>query len=318
MNQPKRLSILIVTYNSENEIENCLRALQGFDESNIEIIIVDNASQDGTVNFLKEKYLNNPQYRTFFNVKNTGFAGGMNQCVELAHGDIVLSINPDTTVTVESVMEMLEYFEKTPGIGILGPKIMNKNGVFQETYGKDLTLWNEVVGKIFESQYLDIIPYIKKVKQNRLKIDKITEVGWIGGACFMMRKDVYLKSGGINQKFFLSHADLIDLSRKVKNLGLKNILYTPVSVTHVGGRSSVGDTDLALRNSYIGSLYYFEIYNGKVTVFFAKILYIIISSIKAVIAFCISLFKNNPYRTIAKTHSKNVIRIIFGRLGKIQ
>lgn len=314
----KRLSIVIVTYNSAKEIGDCLKALEGFDSETVEIIVVDNASQDTTVEFLRQHYAHNPQYRLVFNDINSGFSGGANQCVALANSEVILSINPDTTVSVSSVMSMLDYFEHHPEIGIIGPKITDEYGVPQESYGKDLTPWNELMGKIFQSKYMEIIPWVKKWKREKLDTEKITEVGWIGGACFMMRKEVYQKTGGINQQFFLSHADLIDLSKKVKNLGLKNVLYAPVSVIHTGGKSSVGDKEGALRTSYIGTLFYFETYYGPWTIFFAKGVYVTTSLIKSIIAFPISLFQKNPYRDIANAHFKNAIRILTGTLGRIQ
>ena len=314
----KILSIVIVTYNSSKELDGCLDVLEGFNKDTVEILIIDNASLDNTVELLKKKQLQFPHFKMVFNTKNSGFSGGANQAFGLAESDVVLSINPDTTVTVDAVLKMLEYFNANPDIGILGPKITDEYGIFQETFGRDLTPLNELTGKIFQSKYMEKIPALKKWKTNKLNSPKTIEVGWIGGACFMMKKEVYLKTGGINQQFFLSHADLIDLSKRVHDLGLKNILYAPVSVIHTGGKSSVGDRDAALRTSFIGTLYYFKKYYGWPTVLCAKTVYVTVSSVKSVIAFTISLFKRNPYRDISKAHSKNVFRIVTGTLGSIK
>jgi GT2 family glycosyltransferase len=317
MNEQKRLSIIIVTYFSEKEIGECLAAVEQFDKNSVEVIIIDNASKDGTIAFLKKHCENNPMYRLYFNDKNVGSAVGITQGFDLAKADIALSINPDTTLSVPGMLTMLDYFEKHPEIGIIGPKITDEHGVAQETYGRDLTPWNELVGKTLESKYLEIFPWITKRKQERLKITEPTEVGWIGGACFMARKSEFLKVGGIHPQYFMSYADMIDLAKKMKNNGFKTVLYAPTSVVHAGGKSSVRDRDAVLRASYIGTLFYFKTYYGWATVLAAKIIYVVTSSIKVLIAFPISLFKKYPYRDIAKAHAKNVFRILTGTLGKI-
>ncbi|HWC57355.1 MAG TPA: glycosyltransferase family 2 protein [Candidatus Paceibacterota bacterium] len=318
MNEKKRLSIVIVTYNSEREIGDCLKALDGFDRESIEMLIIDNASKDSTPEFLQKNYSNNPQYRLIFNSVNTGFAEGANQGFREAHSNIVLSINPDTIASVPAVMRMLEFFEKHPDIGILGPKITDANGTAQESYGEELTPWQEVIGKIMYSKYTERVPWVKKWKRKKLNVDTTHEVGWIGGACFMMRRAVYIKTGGIDQQFFLSHGDLIDLSKRVSDLGLKNILFAGSSIVHHGGGSSAGDRDAALRTSYIGTLYYFEKYYGQGTVILAKAVYVLSSSLKAATAFLVSVFRRDPYRAITAAHFKNVMRILTGTLGKIQ
>ncbi len=313
----KELTILIVTYNSVKEIGECLDALTGFDPETIEIVVVDNASSDGTPKFLAEHYGNNPQYRLYFNEKNTGFAGGANQGVELAHSPVILSINPDTVASVSGVLALFDYFKAHPEVGILGPKITDEFGVPQETFGEDLTPWNELKGKMLYSKYAEKLPFIRGWKGSLLRAKKTKEVGWIGGACFMVRKDVYQRAGGIDQQFFLSHADLIDLSKRVKDLGYVNVLYAGAEIVHKGSKSVAHNRDEALRIAYIGTLYFFKKYYSAWSVFWVKVIYVTTSLFKALIAFPISLWKHEPYRAIAKAHYHNAMRILTGTLGTI-
>ena len=314
MKGSKRLSIIIVTYFSEKEIPDCLAALEGFDKDAVEIIVFDNGSKDGTVDFLKKNYANNPQYRLIFNPKNEGCAVAINECVRVAQSDVFLSLNPDTTVTVPAMMEMLGYLEQHPEIGIIGPKITDEYGVAQETYGEGLTPWNELLGKTLESKYMEIFPWVKKRKQKRLEVNTVKEVGWIGGACLMARSGPYLTVGGIDKAYFMSYADMVDLAKKFKNIGYKSVLYAPASVVHAGGKSSVRDRDAVLRTSYAGTIHYYKEHYGFFTVLAAKAVYVTTSSVKVPIAFLISLFKHDPYRAIAKAHAKNVLRVLTGTL----
>jgi len=314
----KLVSIIIVTYFSEHEIRACLDAVLSPIDARLEIIVIDNVSKDATIDILKNEYANNSRVRLVFNSENTGFARGNNQGAELAEGKYLLILNPDTVASGASIIEMVEYFETHPEVGVLGPKIVDEYGVAQESYGEDLTPWNEFVGKIFYSKYAEKLPFVRHWKNKRLAKGVVRNVGWIGGACALIRKDLFLKIGGIDTTYFLSYADMIDLGKKIKLEGLKAVLYPKVQIVHAGSKSVVQDRTESLRASYIGTLHLFEKYYGEPTVFFAKTIYVTSSLLKAIIAFPISLIKKDPYRAIAIAHATNAGRIVTGTLGTIK
>ncbi len=314
----KLISVITITYNSEGEIVNCLDAISNPSDPRIEIVVIDNVSHDATKSLLQHHYGQHPQVQLVFNDENIGFARGCNQGAQLTTGKYILLLNPDTVAHATEVIQLAEYLESHPKVGIVGPKIVDEYGTTQESYGYDLTPWNEIVGKLFYSRYLEIIPGVKKWKDSRLLKDTEMEVGWIGGACTLIRRELYEQVNGIDEAYFLSHADMIDLGKSISKLGYKIVLYPKVSIMHAGSKSIVNNRDMVLQRAYRGTLYFFNKYYGFWTTLIVKIIYVLLSIIKTLVAFPISLVKKEPYRDIAHAHAKNALRILSGTLRSIQ
>lgn len=309
------LSIIVITYNSANEIAECINALIANSNADIEVIVIDNNSPDGiTAPLLQNTYGTNPLIKLHFNKENTGFARACNQGVQLARGKYISLLNPDTIAPIADILKMADYMEQHPDIGVLGPRIVDEHGVTQESYGNDVTPWQEVLGKIFYSKYAETIPFVRNWKKKKLSKTKISEVGWIGGACLLMSRELYARIDGIDPYFFFSHGDMIDLCKRVKNIGYKVVLYPEIKIVHTGSKSVPSNRDQALRSAYLGTLYMFKKYYGPGTVFLVKTIYVTSSLAKSAIAFPLSLFKKNPYRAIAAAHFTNAFRILTGTL----
>lgn len=313
----KTVSVIIVTYFSEHEIRGCLDAVMEPSDRTIELIVIDNVSKDKTVEILRTEYSNRPNVRLVFNTENTGFAKGNNQGANLATGEYILILNPDTIAPAATIAKLADYLDAHPSVGVVGPRITDENGVVQESYGDELTPWNELVGKTMYSKYAEKIPFVRTWKKRMLESDHVAEVGWIGGACAMFRRELFMDVGGIDETFFLSHGDMPDLGKRINARGFKAVLYPHVSIVHTGSKSVAQDRDEALRTSYIGTLYLFKKYYGPGTVFLAKCVYVFASLVKGLLALPISLFKRDPYRAIAWSHFNNAWRIITGTLGTI-
>jgi GT2 family glycosyltransferase len=312
--QEKLISVITITYNSQDEIVQCVDAVINSGDPRLEMIVIDNVSTDGTIALLQEKYAHTKNVRLVFNDENIGFARGCNQGARLTNGKYILLLNPDTVASGHDILKLAEYLDHHPGVGIVGPKIIDEQGITQESYGMDLTPWNEIVGKLFYSRYLEIIPGVKKWKDGRLLKDAEMEVGWIGGACTLIRRELYERVNGIDEAYFLSHADMIDLGKSISKLGYKIVLYPDIQIVHAGSKSIVNNRDMVLERAYRGTLYFFKKYYGFWTTLLIKIIYIILSCIKASVALPIALFKKDPYYDIARAHFKNAIRIIIGKL----
>ena len=310
------VSAIVITYNSIQEIQSCLDAVRTPFSNKIELIVIDNVSQDGTQKLLKEKYENTEGVTVIYNDTNVGFAVGCNQGALLAKGEYVLLLNPDTVASAASILEMAQYLDTHQDVGVVGPRIVDEYGVAQESYGAELTPWNEFVGKVLYSKYFEKVPFVKKWKHAQLSTHAVQDVGWIGGACMMIRKDLYLKLGGINTVFFLSYGDMLDFCKRVQIEGYRVVLYPVVQIVHTGSKSVASNRDESLRASYIGTLFYFKKYHARSTIFFVTVVYVSTSLVKALIAFPVSLFKKDPYRSIANAHFKNAFRILMGTLEK--
>ena len=123
------ISIIIVNYNVKEFVLNLLSSLKkALSTLSYEIIIIDNASQDGSVELIGEKF---PDVKLIANNKNVGFGSANNQGMEIANGKYFCLINPDTIVKENTFTKLLEFFDKTPNAGMAGCKVLNPNGTLQ-------------------------------------------------------------------------------------------------------------------------------------------------------------------------------------------
>ena len=301
----KLLSIIILTYNSEKDIKDCLDSLiKNFNKEEAEIIIWDNASQDRTRQILEE-YKGYEFIKIIFNDKNIGFAEGNNQASKYATGKYILLLNADTISDFKVYEELINYLEENNDVGVIGPKCIDELGVIQESYGDEPNLLKEIRGKILMSLYLEKIPFMRKWKESLLNRNKPIEVGWIGGACALIRKELWDKIGGLNRAYFFSNGDMIDFCHKVKKFDYKCIYYPQVSIIHKGSRAVTRDLKtriMGLKKGYLGTLYFFKDHNRSVFyIYLTKAVFILISLFKGSIALLFSIF-NKKFRDLGFSH----------------
>ncbi|HEY6906731.1 MAG TPA: glycosyltransferase family 2 protein, partial [Ignavibacteriaceae bacterium] len=123
------LSIIIVNYNVKEFLQNLIHSIRKAGTSlNYEIIIVDNSSSDGSVDFISEKF---PDVTLISNKENLGFGKANNQALKIAKGHYILIINPDSIVSEDTLTKMISFFENNPSVGLAGCKILNPDGTLQ-------------------------------------------------------------------------------------------------------------------------------------------------------------------------------------------
>ena len=123
------LSIIILNYKTLGLVKNCLKAIEDLHLScNYEIIVVDNNSQDGSAEYLKEHYFN---LKLIESKKNLGFSGGINLGISQSQGKYILILNPDILILSKAIEVMMQFMEENPQTGILGPKLLNPDGGLQ-------------------------------------------------------------------------------------------------------------------------------------------------------------------------------------------
>ncbi|MEF3691515.1 MAG: glycosyltransferase family 2 protein [Candidatus Moraniibacteriota bacterium] len=242
-----KISFFIVNYKSEGFLKSSLKSI--FDKVDLvdfEIIIINNDEKRlflndfGTKNFCLETITPEDceKKRDFIskkiilveNNKNVGFGKANNLGVLVSQGDILCFLNPDTEIRGENIGELLEKFEKDEGIGVIGPRILerDKSGKFSVqawSAGKDFGLAEILKGKIGLSNS-------EKIWNSQ----KVIEADWITGACLFIRKRIFLQLGGFDEKFFLYYEDL-DLCKRVREAGGKIIFCPKFEIIHLGGKS---------------------------------------------------------------------------------
>ena len=244
MSQPQ-VSIIIVNYNGLGVIVDCLTSIFGhLPAPAIEVIVVDNDSQDGSPELIAQKF---PQVNLLRQSKNSGFGTANNVGARQARGEYLLLLNSDTLVTADILPTLVAKLTSEAHVGIVGPRLLNPDGSFQLSIAHEIGLWGEWRTLQQVKQYR--IPANRPALAARYDRDQVVDI--VIGAALMMRRSLFEQVGGFDETFFM-YFEESDLCQRVRALGYK-ILYTPaVTVIHIGGYSvaqAAGPMAVAYRRS---------------------------------------------------------------------
>ena len=230
------LSIIIVNYNVKEFLQNLIHSIEkASTKITKEIIVIDNASDDGSVEFLKEKF---PQIRLIANKINLGFGKANNIGLKEAKGKYILLLNPDTIVAEDTFEKMLEFFDKNSEAGLAGCKILNPDGTLQlacrRSFPGPWTSFTKVSGlsSLFPKSKL-----FARYNLTYLDENQSYEVDAISGSFMMMRKEVYEKVGGFDEQFFMYGEDL-DICYRIQKAGFKVFYVHTTQIIHYKGEST--------------------------------------------------------------------------------
>jgi GT2 family glycosyltransferase/lipopolysaccharide/colanic/teichoic acid biosynthesis glycosyltransferase len=229
------VSVIIVTHNSRSVLEPCLESLKKQSMlSNTEVIVVDNASSDGTPEMVRDRY---PWVDVCAGARNVGFSVGVNVGIQRARGRYFLILNPDTVVRERSIEALFRFMEATPDAGIVGPKMVFHDGNLQYScrrfYNwKVLLMKRTYLGKILKSS--DAVS-----EHLMLDFDHETtkKVDWVIGACMLVRRDAVQSVGLMDERFFLYFED-VDWCYRMKQKGWRVYYHPEAVVVHHYARDS--------------------------------------------------------------------------------
>lgn len=225
-----KLSIITVTYNNENSIDAYLESILKNAPENCELIIIDNNSSDKTCNKILEfRKKNGIEIKLIESAENLGFSKANNIGAKIASSEILVFLNPDTKISQDSLGVLSDFVKKKNDAGIVAPAILRMNRNLQPTVRNLPTLkgaLNEyLLGKKFA--YSEYVPD----STNPIEVESVY------GTCMAIRKNIFEKIGGFNEKYFLYYEDL-DLCRKIAKENLK-VYYVPqAKIQHVLGGSN--------------------------------------------------------------------------------
>lgn len=226
------LRTIIVNHNTRQLLEECLSSLSNPLPPNHSIVVVDNASRDGSPAMIKQLF---PDVELIEFSENKGFACAVNAGIASRAARYYLLLNSDTRVPPHFTSDLIELIEQYPGVGILGPLIRNLDGSLQISWGKRPTLWNEFKQKRRHRFYRNRDPYMFQ-ELERL-YSKARSVDWVTGACLLIRKETIADIGLMDERFFLYFED-IDWCVRARSAGWI-VLFTPeLDLLHLGGSSA--------------------------------------------------------------------------------
>jgi len=232
------ISICIVTANARSFLRDCLNSIVEFPpHGDYEIIVVDNASNDGTVSMLTGEF---PHVKTIFNESNRGFTIPLNQALKAAKGDWLVLLNPDTLLTSEVFSVLQNFMESNPDVGVAAPKVMNRDGSFQKQCRRGEARPLEVFGYFMKLDHL--FPRNKRLTgylQGWMNEDEVAEVKAVSGSCMMIRREALEQVGYFDEQFYAYQEDS-DFCFQVRKHGWK-VFYVPTAeIIHYGGEGGSG------------------------------------------------------------------------------
>jgi hypothetical protein len=228
------LSIIIVSYNTRNLLQECLRSI--FQETKgleFEVIVVDNASTDGSREMLEQEF---PQVKRIYNSENKGFAAANNQGITKADGEYVLLLNSDTKILDGAVFKTVEFMKQRPEANIVGCKLLNADGTLQPSCRSFPSVWNLFSESLFLYKLFKRTQLFGKYHMSYFDYDSIHEVDVVMGAFMMIRREVFEKVGLFDESYFM-YTEETEFCYRAKKQGYK-VLFTPLAcVFHYGGGS---------------------------------------------------------------------------------
>jgi GT2 family glycosyltransferase/glycosyltransferase involved in cell wall biosynthesis len=235
-----KVSIVIVNWNVKEYLTDCLDSIKlHLKDYPHEVIVVDNNSQDGSVD---EISINYPDVKLIVNKTNEGFAKANNKALKECSAEYIVLLNPDCIIKSNTIQIMVEFMEKNQRCAILGPKLVNENNTLQPSCRNFLANWHlalsHLVFKFLPAKYRG--RFIYEFSNH----DTIREVDWMVGACLATRRKALEDVGGLDEDFFMFHEDT-DWCYRFKKKGWKVIFNPEAVVIHFGNKSSQkkwGDT----------------------------------------------------------------------------
>lgn len=245
------LNIIIVTYNSECEIEKCIDSIFNGSYKNLNIIIVDNASQDSTPKKLKSIAENHVNVEVILNLENRGLASANNQAFNLCSGDFILILNPDTILQSNTLELMVKYLHNHSDVGIVGCKNIYENGKPHRSFFRDWTIYHILLWRLCPNVI------IRNIDNKFTKYEE-ANVLFVSGACLLIRYKLFRDIEGYDEYFFLSVEDAADLCLRAREKGYRTVFFPKAEVTHLGGRSHRPKPGMVLYYGFQGSIYFLK------------------------------------------------------------
>lgn len=245
-----KTAVVILNYNTADYLQRFLPGLiascEGLDA---QVVVADNASQDGSVALMQERF---PQVPLIVLDQNYGFTGGYNRALAQLEADFFVLINSDIEVPGDWLKPLIEWMETHPECGACGPKLLSYNQ-------RDTFEYAGAAGGL-----LDRFGYpfcrgriLQKIEKDHGQYDTPANVLWVSGACLMVRASIWKELGGLDDRFF-AHMEEIDLCWRMQLRGWKVTVVPQSYVYHIGGGTLPNESPFKLRLNFRNNLLLLE------------------------------------------------------------
>lgn len=279
------VSIILLNYKKPYLTTTCLSSLYEhlqpeLNKGEVEIIVVDNNSQDDSLKILREEIKQKEYARVHLitNKENAGFGKGCNIGAQQATGEYLLFLNNDTVVKDRGIVAMADYMQHNHEVAILGGQLRNADGTLQASSGDFYTV-AKVMMLLLGMQRFGLVDKSPS---------KISEVDWVKGGLMMVRKNVFEELGGFDEKIFMYIEDM-ELCYRAKKKGFKTFFYPEITVLHAEHGSA--NKTFAIVHIYKNLLYFYKKHRSSVELLIVKLMLMI----KAIVLIGVGLLFKKTY-----------------------
>lgn len=244
----RELCILVVNFNTRHLLDEMLAALKqdpAFDSARL--VLVDNASTDGSAEYLKSAF---SEHTLLFSESNIGFGRANNLALDRVDSEFVLLLNTDAFIAPDSLTRSLAYMRSDPKCGVLGVKLVSRDGSLQPSCRYFPAPLNMFLSRSGLSRFL---PWVRGVDDMNWAHDEVRECDWVPGCFYLIRRELIDLLGLFDPRYFLYYEE-VDHCRAVKAAGWKVVYFPGTSVVHIGGESAKSAGELTQSGRQISIL----------------------------------------------------------------
>lgn len=306
------LSIIIVNWNTRHLLAQCLDSIYSHPPiCPFDVWVVDNASDDGSVDMLRECF---PQVKRIENQRNNGFAVANNQAIHHSKGRYVLLLNSDTEVKSMALQGLIDFMDTHPRVGAAGARLLNPDGSLQTSCYPAPTVWREFL-RLFHLNFLNLKSHYR---MDRWDKDQPRRVEVIQGACLLLRKSALDQVGLLDEDFFMYSED-VDLCMRLANAGW-HLYWVPQSeAVHYGGQSSSQAAEEMFSHLYLAKLACIRKHQGRLAGVVYKVV-LLAASLPRLVFIPLSLIENQPrnrqFSDLGRNYQKLLVDLINDRGSK--
>ena len=242
------ISVILISYNTAKmSIEVLSSLFSSVGNFELEVFVVDNASNDNSAKIIKQAF---PNVALLENKTNVGFGRANNQVLDLVKGDYVLLLNTDAFVQIDTLQKSAEYMYSHPNCGVLGVKLLGRHGELQPSCRYFPTPFNLLATRIGLNR---LLPNIKLVDDANWNSDISQACDWVPGCYYLVRKEVIQQVGLFDPLYFL-YCEEVDHCFATKKAGWDVTYFSETSVVHIGGESAKSDNVIENKSRQINAL----------------------------------------------------------------
>ena len=242
------LTVVVVNYNTAHLLADLFAAVGAAAQGlALQIIVVDNASRDGSAALIRERY---PQAELIANAANVGFGRANNQAIPLIGGDYVLLLNTDAFVATDTLARTLAYMRSHPRCGVLGVRLVGRDGSQQPSCRHFPTPLNTF---LMRTGLARLLPWVRGIDDPAWDPAASCDCDWVPGCYYLMPRAVVERVGLFDPRYFL-YFEEVDHCRRVKQAGWTVHYFADTTVVHIGGESARSDSEITESGRQISAL----------------------------------------------------------------